>query len=165
MSTIYLLSQHNTTEKYKSPEKNKIHQLSWWFCFFGHSPNTTGYTQVCMKTTCQSRIRYLLPVNGSLGSGILNWSIFLSSSNCLLYTLLLLQYFPCCIYIIPSTPKLLISVRKFHISPPLKYHQTTFPFEISHKSRNRELRWYAQQQMYMVWAYLSLYYLNIFPFA
>ena len=23
MSTIYLLSQHNTTEKYKSPEKNK----------------------------------------------------------------------------------------------------------------------------------------------
>ena len=42
--------------------KIKIHQLSWWFCIFGHNPNTTGYAQVRLLLACQPCIHYVNPL-------------------------------------------------------------------------------------------------------
>ena len=42
---------------------------------FGHSPNITGCAQVRFRLACQPRNCYLLPINGSRGSNIANWSL------------------------------------------------------------------------------------------
>ena len=55
--------------------------------------------------------------------------------------------------VIAFAPKFAIPVRKFHVSPFLKYHQTTLPFQIPHKPGNANFGWYTQQQMYMIGAY------------
>ena len=52
------------------------------YFFFGHSPNITGCAQVRLLLACQPCICYLLPVNGSLGSNTLNWSLSASFCNC-----------------------------------------------------------------------------------
>ena len=146
--------------------KIKIHQLSWWFCIFGHSPNTTGYTQVCLKTTCQS-CKVLFATRKRVSwvgdTQLINFLVFF---KLVCYVFFYCRsIFACCVNIISSAPKLSISICKFHISPPLEYHQTTFSLEIPHKPRNRELWWYAQQQMCVVWTYFSFHYLYIFPFT
>ena len=73
--------------------------------------------------------------------------------------------FPCRIDIIPSTPKFAIPIFEFHIPPFLIYHQTAFPFQISHKPGNAHFWWYLQQHVYMIWAYFSLYYCYFFEFT
>ena len=56
-----------------SEQEVNIHPLSGWLYIFGHSPNKTGArTSASFLLTCQSCIVYLPPVNGSLGSNILN---------------------------------------------------------------------------------------------
>ena len=53
-------------------EAIRIHPHSGWFFFFGHSPHIIGYAQVRLLLACQPCSFYLLPVNGSRGSYILN---------------------------------------------------------------------------------------------
>ena len=69
------------------------------------------------------------------------------------------------IHLISLTPKLAVSVGKLHITPLLKNQKFAFSFEIPHKSRNAHFRRDTYQHMYMVWAYLTLYYFYAFPLA
>ena len=59
----------------------KIHPHSGWYFLFGHSPNNTGCAQVRFLLACQPCNCYLLPINGSRGSNIANWSLSLSCFN------------------------------------------------------------------------------------
>ena len=57
--------------------------------------NTTGYAQVRLLLACQPRMVYLLPVNGSRGSKILNWSVSLSTFSWLaIYSFIAAVFFP-----------------------------------------------------------------------
>ena len=141
-----------------------IHPHSGWFFLFGQSPNTTGCTQVCLLIDLPV-IQLLLATHKWVFRIIQTQLITLFISFQLicyifLYLCSILTY---CIHVISLTPKFAISVGKLHISPFLEYEQTTFPFQISHKSRNAHFGRYPNQYMYMVRTYLSLYYLNTFP--
>ena len=106
-----------------------LHVHSTWFLFFGHSPCSLAERKCVFWLTCQPCIRYLLPVNGSLGSKTLNWSASLSIFNwfatysCISFPFSLLYR---------RNPKFAVSVCKFHVSPFLKYYRCTFPFQILH---------------------------------
>ena len=72
-----------------------IHPHSGWYFIFGHSPNTTGGTQVCCLLACQPCNCYLLPINGSRGSNIDNWSLSISLFNWLAtYSFIAFVFFP-----------------------------------------------------------------------
>ena len=63
--------------------------------FSGIALIVTGCAQVRKILTCQSRICYLLPVNGSLGSKMLNWSASLSCFSWFaMYSLIAAVFFP-----------------------------------------------------------------------
>ena len=61
---------------------------------FGHSPNNTSGAQVRIKRL-PACAHYLLPVNGSRGSNILNWSASLSLfSWSAMYSVIAFVFFP-----------------------------------------------------------------------
>ena len=141
-----------------------VHINSGWFFLFEQSPNTTGCTQVYLLIDLL--VMQLLFATHKLVFRIIQTqliTLFISFQLICYIFLYLCSILTYCIHIISLTPKFAIPVGKLHISPFLEYKQTTFPFQISHKSRNAHFGRYANQHMYMVWAYLSLYYLNTFP--
>ena len=101
---------------------NKDPPHSGGYFSFGHSPNNTSGAQVRIKRL-PACAHYLLPVNGSRGSNILNWSASLSLfSWSAMYSVISFHVFPYRIHIISFAPKLPIPVCKFHITILLEYH-------------------------------------------
>lgn len=72
----------------------KIPPHSGGYFGFGHSPNNTSGAQVRIKRL-PACAHYLLPVNGSRGSNILNWSASLSLfSWSAMYSVIAFVFFP-----------------------------------------------------------------------
>lgn len=72
----------------------KIPPHSGGYFSFGHSPNNTSGAQVRIKRL-PACAHYLLPVNGSRGSNILNWSASLSLfSWSAMYSVIAFVFFP-----------------------------------------------------------------------
>ena len=63
--------------------------------FSGKALTITGNAQVRFRLACQPCNCYLLPINGSRGSNMLNWSLFLSFFNCsAIYSFIAFVFFP-----------------------------------------------------------------------
>ena len=76
------------------PDTIKIPPHSGGYFSFGHSPNNTSGAQVRIKRL-PACAHYLLPVNGSRGSNILNWSASLSLfSWSAMYSVIAFVFFP-----------------------------------------------------------------------
>ena len=69
-----------------------------------------------------------------------------------------------CVDIIPSAPKLSVSILKFQITVFLVYQYTAFAFQKSHKSRNTHFGWYLYAHMHVIEANLCFKYFYSFPF-
>ena len=133
-----------------------IHPPSGWYFIFGHSPHTTSYAQVRSNVPASGAF-FLLATRKRVSrieeAQLITFPILLQLiGNILLDRSCILSDR---IYIIPSAPKLSVSVCKFHIPVLLKYHQAAFSFQIPHESRNRVFWWYAQKQMDVIRTDLS----------
>ena len=62
-------------------------------------------------------------------------------------------------------PKISIPILVFQVWMHIKYHQWTFSFQVSHYTWNTIFWWNWQQQMYMIWHYVTFYYFYSFIFT
>ena len=73
--------------------------------------------------------------------------------------------FAYCIDIIPPAPEMSVSILLLQICMSIKYHQRTFPFQISHYFWHTVFWWYTHKHMNMIWHTLRCYYFNTLSFA
>ena len=109
---------------------------------------------------------YLLPVNGLLksfpSSAVRPPGLLPIDAECILQSF----YYSSLLY--PhstSTPELPIAMLEFQLSKFLVQHQLLFSLQIPHKARNQIFRWYLNQHMDMVGAYLSFYDFYLLPIS
>ena len=80
--------------KFISSDNKDPPRIAGGYFGFGHSPNNTSGAQVRIKRL-PACAHYLLPVNGSRGSNILNWSASLSLfSWSAMYSVIAFVFFP-----------------------------------------------------------------------
>ncbi|AJJ85521.1 putative transposase [Yersinia pestis Angola] len=109
---------------------------------------------------------YLRPVNGLPGYGIESCSPILSSSNwCFMYSCILAVFFPYRINVIPSTPKLPVTVFELQIAKLLIKHQTALSLQVPHKSRDTHLGRDLQKHMDVIHTVFCFQDIHVFPFA
>ena len=105
------------------------------------------------------------PVNGSIYSFILSCSASLSSCNWFTMYFFIASLFLPTVSTYPPTPEMPVPVFIFQISKLVKYHQTAFPLQYTHKFWYALFRRYRYKHMYMVFTRICFYFYPIASFA
>ncbi|KNX90104.1 hypothetical protein ACX52_2548 [Yersinia pestis] len=108
---------------------------------------------------------YLRPVNGLPGYGIESCSPIYPLPIGALCILVSWPCFPYRINVIPSTPKLPVTVFELQIAKLLIKHQTALSLQVPHKSRDTHLGRDLQKHMDVIHTAFCFQDIHVFPFA